>query len=252
MRWETLTTNEVAALDRDIPIVLNVAAIEQHGPHLPLETDAVIGDHFLQALEAKLGDKVLILPQVKVCCSEHHMDFAGTLSVRHETFLAYVGDILESVVRHGFRNIVLFNSHGGNQAIGQVLLETFGTKHRDCRVAFLTWWRLAAKELGAIRESSFAGINHACEFETSLMLLGAPKSVRTALVSGMSYVGTHDWANADMILPARGALFRSMHEMSGGTGVVGDPSLATREKGEQITAAVVEQLAHVVETIRQR
>lgn len=252
MRWETLTTNEVAGLDRDIPVVLNVAAIEQHGPHLPLETDAVIGDHFLQALEAKLGDRVLILPQVKVCCSEHHMDFPGTLSVRHETFLAYVGDILESVARHGFRNIVLFNSHGGNQAIGQVLLETFGTKHRDCRVAFLTWWRLAAKELGAIRESGFAGINHACEFETSLMLLGAPQSVRQALVSGMSYVGTHDWANADMILPARGALFRSMHEMSGGTGVVGDPSLATREKGEQITAAVVEQLAHVVETIRRR
>ncbi len=252
MRWETLTTNEVGALDRDIPVVLNVAAIEQHGPHLPLETDAVIGDHFLQALEQKLGDRVLILPQVKVCCSEHHMDFAGTLSVRHETFLAYVGDILESVARHGFRNIVVFNSHGGNQAIGQVLLETFGTKHRDCRVAFLTWWRLAAKELGAIRESAFAGINHACEFETSLMLLGAPESVRTALVSGMSYVETHDWANADMILPARGALFRSMHEMSGGTGVVGDPSLATREKGQAITAAVVAQLANVVETIRQR
>lgn len=252
MRWETLTTNEVAALDRDIPVVLNVAAIEQHGPHLPLETDAVIGDHFLQALEQRLGDRVLILPQVKVCCSEHHMDFAGTLSVRHETFLAYVGDILESVARHGFRNIVVFNSHGGNQAIGQVLLETFGTKHRNCRVAFLTWWRLAAKELGAIRESAFAGINHACEFETSLMLLGAPESVRTALVSGMSYVETHDWANADMILPARGALFRSMHEMSGGTGVVGDPSLATREKGQAITAAVVAQLANVVETIRQR
>jgi creatinine amidohydrolase len=252
MRWETLTTNEVGALDRDIPVVLNVAAIEQHGPHLPLETDAVIGDHFLQALEQRLGDRVLILPQVKVCCSEHHMDFAGTLSVRHETFLAYVGDILESVARHGFRNIVLFNSHGGNQAIGQVLLETFGTKHRDCRVAFLTWWRLAAKELGAIRESAFAGVNHACEFETSLMLLGAPESVRTALVSGMSYVETHDWANADMILPARGALFRSMHEMSGGTGVVGDPSLATREKGQAITAAVVAQLANVVETIRQR
>lgn len=252
MRWETLTTNEVAALDRDIPVVLNVAAIEQHGPHLPLETDAVIGDHFLLALEQRLGKQVLILPQVKVCCSEHHMDFAGTLSVRHETFLAYVGDILESVARHGFRNIILFNSHGGNQAIGQVLLETFGTRHRDCRVAFLTWWRLAAKELGAIRESAFAGINHACEFETSLMLLGAPESVRTKLVSGMSYVETHDWANADMILPARGALFRSMHEMSGGTGVVGDPSLATREKGQAITAAVVEQLAHVVETISRR
>jgi creatinine amidohydrolase len=249
MRWEKFTTNEVAALDRNIPVVLNVAAIEQHGPHLPLETDACIGDHFLRALEERLGEEVLILPQVKICCSEHHMDFVGTLSVRHETFLLYVGDILESVVRHGFRNIILFNSHGGNQAIGQVLLESFGAKHRDCRIAMLTWWRLAARELSAIRESEFAGINHACEFETSLMLLAAPASVRRDLISGMSYVETYDWANADMILPARGALFRSMKDMSGGTGVVGDPSSASADKGERITAAVVDQLAHVVKSL---
>jgi creatinine amidohydrolase len=249
MRWEQLTTNEIAALDRTIPVMLNIAAIEQHGPHLPLDTDARIGDHFLSRLDERLGDRVLVLPQVKVCCSEHHMDFAGTLSIRHETFLLYVGDILESVVRHGFRNVILFNSHGGNQAIGQVLLETFGAKHRECRIAMLTWWRLAAKELSVIRESGFAGINHACEFETSLMLHAVPDSVRRDLISGMSYVETHDWANADMILPARGALFRSMKEMSNGTGVVGDPSRATAEKGERITAAVVDQLAHVVESL---
>jgi creatinine amidohydrolase len=249
MRWEQFTANEIAALDRGIPVVLNVAAIEQHGPHLPLETDARIGDHFLHRLEERLDDRVLVLPQVKVCCSEHHMDFPGTLSIRHETFLLYVGEILDSVVRHGFRNLVLFNSHGGNQAIGQVLLESFGAKHRDCRVAMLTWWRLAAPELSTVRETGFGGINHACEFETSLMLVAAPDSVRRELVSGMSYVETYDWANADMILPARGALFRSMKEMSGGTGVVGDPSSASAAKGERITAAIVDQLAHVVESL---
>ena len=249
MRWEQFTANEIAALDRGIPVVLNVAAIEQHGPHLPLETDARIGDHFLRRLEERLDDRVLVLPQVKVCCSEHHMDFPGTLSIRHETFLLYVGEILDSVVRHGFRNIVLFNSHGGNQAIGQVLLESFGAKHRDCRIAMLTWWRLAAPELSAVRETGFGGINHACEFETSLMLLAAPDSVRGELVSGMSYVETYDWANPDMILPARGALFRSMKDMSGGTGVVGDPSSASAAKGERITAAIVDQLAHVVESL---
>lgn len=249
MRWEQFTANEIAALDRGIPVVLNVAAIEQHGPHLPLETDARIGDHFLRRLEERLDDRVLVLPQVKVCCSEHHMDFPGTLSIRHETFLLYVGEILDSVVRHGFRNIVLFNSHGGNQAIGQVLLESFGAKHRDCHIAMLTWWRLAAPELSAVRETGFGGINHACEFETSLMLVAAPDSVRRELVSGMSYVETYDWANADMILPARGALFRSMKDMSGGTGVVGDPSSASAAKGERITAAIVNQLAHVVESL---
>lgn len=249
MRWEKLTTNEFAGLDRSIPVVLNVAAIEQHGPHLAIDTDVAIGGHFLDRLEARMGDRVLILPQVKVCCSEHHMEFAGTLSIRHETFLAYVGDILESVVRHGFTNIVLFNSHGGNQAIGQVLLETFGSRHRDCRVVMLTWWRLAAPELEAIRESGFAGVNHACEFETSLMLLAAPDSVRHDLIGDMSYVETFDWANADMIRASRGALFRTMHQMSGGTGVVGDPSTATAAKGERITEAVVAQMERVVTSL---
>src|SRR5690606_448460 len=246
MRWEKFTTNEIAGLDRSIPVVLNIAAIEQHGPHLPLDTDAEIGALFLARLDEALGEKVLILPQVKVCCSEHHMEFAGTLSVRHETFLAYVGDILESVVRHGFRNIVVFNSHGGNQAIGQVLLEQFGARHRDCRVAFLTWWRLAGPELETIRESGFSGVNHACEFETSLMLLAAPDDVRREKIGAMSYVGTFGWADADMIRASRGALFRTMHAMSGGTGVVGDPSLGTAGKGEQITQAVVDELVEVV------
>ncbi|MBZ6075333.1 creatininase family protein [Microvirga puerhi] len=251
MRWETLTTQEINTIDRSVPIVLNIAAIEQHGPHLPLDTDARIGDHFLSELDERLHKGVLILPQVKVCCSEHHMDFTGTLTVRHETFLLYVGEIIESVVRHGFRNIILFNSHGGNQAIGQVLLESFGAKHKDCRIAMLTWWRLAASELSKIRESDFAGVNHACEFETSLMLLAAPDSVRRDLITGMNYAGTFDWANSDMILPARGALFRSMKDMSGGTGVVGDPSRASADKGQRITTAVVDQLVHVVESLTQ-
>lgn len=249
MRWEKLTTNEFAGLDRSVPVVINVAAIEQHGPHLAIDTDATIGAHFLDRLEERMGEQVLILPQVKVCCSEHHMEFAGTLSVRHETFLAYVGDILDSVARHGFTNIVIFNSHGGNQAIGQVLLEKFGSSHRDCRIAILTWWRLAAPELETIRETGFAGVNHACEFETSLMLLVAPEDVRRELIGGMSYVKTHDWANADMIRASRGALFRTMHEMSDGTGVVGDPSSATAEKGERITDAVVRELERVVSSL---
>ncbi len=249
MRWEKLTTAEFATIDRSTPVVLNVAAIEQHGPHLAIETDAVIGGYFLDKAEERLGDEVLILPAVKVCCSEHHMEFAGTLSVRHETFLAYVGDILESVVRHGFRNIVLFNSHGGNQAVGQVLLETFGSRHRECRVAFLPWWRLAGPELEKIRESGFAGVNHACEFETSLMLVAAPGDVRVDKIGPMSYAPTLEWANADMIRANRGSLFRTMHAMSNGTGVVGDPSLGSAEKGERITHAVVEELVRVVRTL---
>lgn len=249
MKWEKLTTLEIDALDRSIPVILNIAAIEQHGPHLPLETDARIGAHFLNELDARHSGKVLILPQVAVCASAHHMSFAGTLTVQHTTLLAYVSDILSSVAAHGFRNILLFNSHGGNQAIGQVILESFGAKHPDCRIAMLTWWRIATEALLEVQESGFGGVGHACEFETSLMLLIDPASVRKDRVPGYSHVMTHDWANSDLLRGGRGALFRTMAEISGGSGVVGDPSLASAEKGNTITRIVVDSLTEIINSI---
>jgi len=250
MRWEELTSGEIDKFDRATPVVLNIAAIEQHGPHLPVNTDALIGGFFLEELGKSLGDAVLTLPQVKVCCSAHHMDFPGTLSVRHETLIAYVGDILDSVVAHGFRNIVIVNSHGGNRAVGQVILEKFGAAHRDCRIVFLTWWSMAAKELEAIRESGFGGVGHACEFETAILMHGVPDCVRTHLITGLNYVPTYAWADSDMMTSGRASLYRSMREISGGSGVVGDPSLASAEKGKAITDAVVGQLSEIVTSLR--
>ncbi|MGO4570416.1 creatininase family protein [Microvirga sp. 2TAF3] len=250
MRWEKLTTLEIGALDRSIPVIMNIAAIEQHGPHLPLDTDARIGGHFLEELDKRLGDKVLILPPVVVCASEHHMDFVGTLTVQHPTMLAYVTDILNSVAAHGFTNILLLNSHGGNQAIGQVILESFGARHRNCRIGLLTWWRIATDALLKLQESSFGGVGHACEFETSLMLHIDPSSVRKDLVAGRTHVMTHDWANSDLLRGGCGSLFRTMAELSGGTGVVGDPSFASAEKGAAISRIVVDALAEIVGTMK--
>ena len=251
MKWEGMTSAEIAAADRKTPVVLGIAAIEQHGPHLPVNTDAVIGQHFLEAVDARLGPDVLILPPVQVCCSEHHMDFVGTLTVRHETLIAYVGDILDSVAAHGFRTMMLFNSHGGNQAIGQVILERFGARHPDCRIALLTWWRAAGPELAAITESGFGGVGHACEFETSLIMLAQPDAVRKDRIPGRSKVPTFEWAQFDMLVGARGSLYRGMKEQSGGTGVVGDPSFASAEKGERITATVVDTTAGIIRSLRQ-
>jgi creatinine amidohydrolase len=250
MKWDKLTTHEIGALDRSIPVILNIAAIEQHGPHLPLDTDARIGAHFLETLDARRPDRVLILPPVVVCASEHHMSFPGTLTVQHKTLLAYVSDILASVAAHGFRNILLFNSHGGNQAIGQVILESFGSRHPGIRIGMLTWWRIAAEVLLEVQESSFGGVGHACEFETSLMLHLDEASVRRDRIPGRSHVMTYDWANSDLLRGSRGSLFRTMAEISGGSGVVGDPTLATAEKGKRITAIVVDALTEIVDSLK--
>jgi creatinine amidohydrolase len=250
MKWELLSTRQLAALSRDLPVVMNIAAIEQHGPHLPLATDSLVGMHFLERLDDRLPEDVLILPQVKVCCSAHHMDFDGTLTVRHETLMSYVIDILDSVTAHGFRNLLLFNSHGGNEAIGRVILEKWGAAHPHARIYMLTWWRVAPRELAQVQESGFGGVGHACEFETSLLQHFAPHLVDTHEIREPNIQPTFAWAESDMLNAPCGVLYRSMKEISGGTGVAGAPTHASADKGRRISDIVVSKLVTMLTDIR--
>ncbi|MDB5585934.1 MAG: Creatinine amidohydrolase [Devosia sp.] len=249
MKWEYLTTRQIDAIDRNIPVFLNIAAIEQHGPHLPVATDALIGAHFLDRLDDALTDTVLVLPQIKVCCSRHHLDFPGTLSVKHATFLGYVTELLQSVVDAGFKRIVIVNSHGGNQAIGQVIVEQFGADNPGVTIGLVTWWTLAHAELVAVNESGPFGIGHACEFETSLIQHIAPHLVQHPIPQELSYVHTYPWAEGDMLRGAQGSMYRSMREISGGSGVVGNPAFASAAKGERISTIVVNRLITVAQTL---
>ncbi|QAY75667.1 creatininase family protein [Sphingosinicella sp. BN140058] len=252
MKWEELTSPRLGAIDRRTPVLLNIGAIEQHGGHLPLVTDALIGRHFTDRIDAELGEHVLVLPQIAVCCSRHHMAFPGTLTVRHETFLAYLTDMLEAVVAHGFTNIVLFNSHGGNLAIAQVVLEAFGNDHPEIEIFLLTWWKIAAEELAAIQESGFGGVGHACEFETSLVQLIAPHLIDEAAAVDQLPIHAHEWAAADMLQGARAAHHRTMHQLTAGTGTSGCPSLASPEKGRRISDAVVSTAVKMLRDIREQ
>src|SRR3546814_18312445 len=90
MKWVEMTSPAIAAVMRDVPLVMNIRAVEQHGPHLPVGTDAMIGQYFLDEIEARMSDRVLILPQPKVFCSSHHMDFVGNPTIRPEPNLPYV------------------------------------------------------------------------------------------------------------------------------------------------------------------
>lgn len=246
MKWVDLTSPEISALPRDVPLVMNISAVEQHGAHLPVGTDAMIGAHVLDRLDAALDKRVLILPGVSVCCSAHHMDFGGTLSVSHATLAAYVSDIIDSVLRQGFRNIVLFNSHGGNQAIGQVIVETLGPRWPEAQIVLATWWTLAHEALMRITQSGAGGVGHACEFETSLIQHMSPEQVRGALIADPELPQTYEWAAADMLNGGRASLYRSMKAQSGGSGVVGRPSFASADKGARISDAVLDALTRLI------
>lgn len=245
MIWDQLTSPQIASLDRNIPVLLPIAATEQHGPHLPLATDRLIGEYFAYQLNALINDHILILPTISIGCSSHHMDFPGTLSLSHENFSRQVQDVVDSALHHGFYKFILLNSHGGNQAIGQVLAEQLGCRHTKIHFVMVTWWRIALEALGKVTETGLGGTGHACEFETSLMLLISPNLVIEENIRPGENNPTFPWAEGDMLHGASATYYRSMKEMTP-NGVFGDPTAASSEKGITISNAVIPALKKLV------
>lgn len=248
MIWDLLTSTQLAAVSTRVPVVLPLAATEQHGPHLPLATDRLIVERFCALLDRELTDRVLILPAVAVGCSEHHMDFSGSLSLRHDTFKQQVLDLLASVTTHGFTNLMLFNGHGGNVAIAQVVAEIFGRRNPEVTVVMSSWWQLAAADLLHITDTGPGGVGHACEFETSLMLAHIPEFVDRSAINKGDYRPTYDWAEGDLLRGRSAVLYRTFGQMTS-NGVYGDPTAASAEKGRRIEEVVLAALTRLIHSL---
>ena len=133
--------------------VVPLGSMEQHGHHLPLLTDTLIGTEIVRRAEQALGDAALFLPMLWVGASDHHLRFPGTVSVHNATYTQMVKDILESLIGSGFRRIVLLNSHGGNVGPGSAALYEVQMRYRDEQDLWLvmaTWFSLAAPQIAAL------------------------------------------------------------------------------------------------------
>jgi creatinine amidohydrolase len=234
LELDRLTWPEIRAeLDggRDT-VVVAFGATEQHGPHLPLGTDAMIGDHLARLVAERLD--AFLAPTVRVGCSSHHLAFAGTLSLADATFHAIVADLVSSLAGNGFARIVLLPTHGGNFAPLAAALEQLGPV-AGARVDALTDVT-ALLEIALIGEREFGiplgeGGLHAGEWETSLILAIAPDLVRMPQAEP-GYTGDP--------AAAIGALFAGGVESVAKNGVIGDPRQATADHGERYWAAVVD------------
>ncbi|HVK22382.1 MAG TPA: creatininase family protein [Actinokineospora sp.] len=247
--WECLTSPDLGAVDRGVPVVLPIGAVEQHGPHLPVGTDRIVAEAIASDLDSRVGADALVLPPIAVGCSDHHTDFPGTLTLRHTTLLRHVEDVARSVLAQGFTTFLLLNAHGGNQGIGQVAIERLGARHPRARVLGTSWWRLAGPELLEISETGPGGVGHACELETSMMLAIAPGLVRTDRIPDRQNEPAIAFDDSDMLRGSRATLYRRLIDVAP-TGVFGEPKAASAEKGELALTAIGDRLEELVRAIR--
>jgi len=245
MNWQELSSSEVGARSRDTLVVVPIASIEQHGPHLPVGTDSYIAEAMASALDREFEGRLLILPVQRLGCSEHHMAFPGTLTLQHHTFEAVILETLEAMVRQGFRRFLILNGHGGNQAIGGVITEKAAHRWPDAQVIFTSWWRVAAERLKNLVEGAFPSVGHACEFETSLMLALHPGLVNMALAVDDGLPPPAKPLQHDLLSGPAAALAIPMDRLTQ-HGVYGRPTLAKAEKGRRILVETVAALRELI------
>jgi creatinine amidohydrolase len=218
--------------------IVPFGAIEQHGPHVPVEVDSLLGNEIAIRTARKMaarGEPVVVLPMVWTGVSEHHMSFGGTITLDFSAYAALVEGICRSLVRHGFKRLVLLNGHGGNDNALRCLTDDL-TPKLGVPIIQMTYWHPTGAEIAAVLETQTA-LLHACEAETSMTMALRPELVARdripAASQAMDYVqpGPYRW--------------RTLEAVSG-TGVIGNPAAATPEKGERLLEAISTKLSDIL------
>ena len=239
-----LTWKQVDALPRESTLlILPTAAVEQHGHHLPLATDTLINNLLLGRALGKLDKDapVYALPPICYGKSNEHIGFPGTLSVSASTFMAVLRDLGASIAAGGFRKVTLFNTHGGNTSLVDVMA-------RDLRAEF----GLRTFSLFGSPGASFDGVSaqertygfHAGEIETAYLLYGTPELVHPGEYTS-NYIARLD--TPELLKPeGSSANFAWLTRDIAPSGVMGDPSAATAGNGKKWVNEAAAKIAEIL------
>jgi len=250
--WMEMTWQDVADAGADTArwiAVLPLAAVEQHGPHLPLGVDTFIAETYLARVRQRLPEElpVTFLPVQRIGVSVEHVAFPGTLTLSAATAIAAWTELGESLARAGVRKLVLITSHGGNVAAMELVARNLRARFGMLAVT-VGWHRFGYPDDAFAGEEKRHGI-HGGDIETSLMLAGKPEIVRMDKAPKATSA-TVAMANEFMWLGAyRPAGFAWMTQDLHPTGAVGDATLASAAKGEAALAHGAEAFVELLREI---
>ena len=206
IEWKHLTSDEVPALDKRLPVLMPVGLIEAHGPHLALSVDFDTAEYFARRLAEETG--AILAPTLPYGFADEMAGYPGTIGLSADTAIAVFTDLVCHFCAHGFKNVILLSGHGANQFPFQIALQRIWQKHPDAKVAYWNYWT----------EAGYTKIAHADQGETEIALA----------------VGTraHMDRARDCKVSKPWYRIRSRAEICPGTGGInGQPSLAKLEAG---------------------
>ncbi len=241
MLLQELSWPQINSIANTRPVVVPIAAVEQHGRHLPVFTDSMLLGEVVRRASLALEDRVIWTPLLWLGNSHHHLEFAGTLSAAPRTYLDLLGDLIDNLVGHGFRRVVLLNGHGGNIVPAQQAVFEARQRHRtrnDLLFLASTYWLLGSKPDRLDPTFVQSQMGHACEWETSMILHLAPQ-----LVSDLSQIEPVSSA-----LPFEPATQGWITKERSEPGHIGDPRRATADKGNTL----FQRFSHDVVTFMER
>lgn len=245
--WNELRSPEIEmAREAGAIVLVPVGSTEQHGSHLPLNTDILSATRVaLGAAELSENPPVLVANVVSVGFSPHHMMRPGAISLRLETFTAIVHDVVRSLQRHGFRKIIFVNGHGGNTAPLSAVAHQLATDGMP--MVFCSYFDLIREEIGESLEGSRKTVGHAGEFETSLLLHLRPNSVDFDAAIDVSSPPWNPELPRDPIMDAGGTFPPIFAPNS--TGVLGDARKGNAKMGEKLFEVAVRRLGDLVRAV---
>lgn len=240
MLLQEMTWPAVERLSKNTPVIIPIAALEQHGHHLPLFTDSMLLGEIVRRVQLKMSDRALFAPLMWLGNSHHHMDFAGTLSSSPRSYLDLLCGLIDNFITHGFRRIFLLNGHGGNDIPGKQAMFEIRQQYRarcDLLLLFSTYWSLGCQPDRTLPQLVQQEMGHACEWETSMILRISPELVGDYQAAERVEPGnpfrhaSRAWITKDRTVP----------------GHIGSPQHASVEKGEHLLTEFSNDVVQMIE-----
>ena len=179
-RFNSHTRDQLNSLADTATLVLPLGSTEQHGHHLPVSVDATVVTHLAEAAVELASSQipVLLLPTIPFGFAQHHLPFGGTVSLRSETYVNVLTDIVVGLASQGFRRLIFLNGHGGNESPMHLVIDSIASQNKiDIHLAGASYWKIAQQSLLTLDFGDASVPGHAGHFETSLMLAIAPDLV---------------------------------------------------------------------------